>query len=179
MKNREYYIPFSGLKEGKHQFEFAIDNTFFNAYDFNDFNTAELNIHVTLKKLSTMMELAFEASGSVHVNCDTTNEPLDLPLKATLDLVVKFGDSFDNENEVLLVLPHGEHQVDVSQYIYEMIVLALPARKVHPGVLDGTLESEALETLEKLGVKELKEQKEAIEETDPRWDVLKKLLTDK
>ena len=179
MKNREYYIPFSGLKEGKHQFEFAIDNTFFNAYDFNYFNTAELNIHVTLKKLSTMMELAFEASGSVHVNCDTTNEPFDLPLKATLDLVVKFGDSFDNENEVLLVLPHGEHQVDVSQYIYEMIVLALPARKVHPGVLDGTLESEALETLEKLGVKELKEQKEAIEETDPRWDVLKKLLTDK
>ena len=66
MKNREYYIPFSGLKEGKHQFEFAIDNTFFNAYDFNDFNTAELNIHVTLKKLSTMMELAFEASGSVR-----------------------------------------------------------------------------------------------------------------
>ena len=115
----------------------------------------------------------------VYVNCDTTNEPFDLPLKATLDLVVKFGDSFDNENEVLLVLPHGEHQVDVSQYIYEMIVLALPARKVHPGVLDGTLESEALETLEKLGVKELKEQKEAIEETDPRWDVLKKLLTDK
>ena len=159
--------------------EFAIDNTFFNAYDFNDFNTAELNIHVTLKKLSTMMELAFEASGSVHVNCDTTNEPFDLPLKATLDLVVKFGDSFDNENEALLVLPHGEHQVDVSQYIYEMIVLALPARKVHPGVLDGTLESEALETLEKLGVKELKEQKEAIEETDPRWDALKKLLTDK
>jgi uncharacterized metal-binding protein YceD (DUF177 family) len=126
-----------------------------------------------------MMELAFEASGSVHVNCDTTNEPFDLPLKATLDLVVKFGDSFDNENEALLVLPHGEHQVDVSQYIYEMIVLALPARKVHPGVLDGTLESEALETLEKLGVKELKEQKEAIEETDPRWDALKKLLTDK
>ena len=179
MKNREYYIPFSGLKEGKHQFEFAIDNTFFNAYDFNDFNAAELNIHVTLKKLSTMMELAFEASGNVHVNCDTTNEPFDLPLKATLDLVVKFGDSFDNENEALLVLPHGEHQVDVSQYIYEMIVLALPARKVHPGVLDGTLESEALKTLEKLGVKELKEQKEAIEETDPRWDALKKLLTDK
>jgi uncharacterized metal-binding protein YceD (DUF177 family) len=92
---------------------------------------------------------------------------------------VKFGEAFDNENEALLVLPHGEHQVDVSQYIYEMIVLALPAKKVHPGVLDGTLKSEALETLQKLGVKELKEQKEAIEETDPRWDALKKLLTDK
>ena len=100
-------------------------------------------------------------------------------ISETLNTILTTQKSFDNENEALLVLPHGEHQVDVSQYIYEMIVLALPAKKVHPGVLDGTLKSEALETLEKLGVKELKEQKEAIEETDPRWDALKKLLTDK
>ena len=176
MKNREYHIPFSGLKEGKHQFEFAIDNTFFNAYDFNDFNAAELNVHVTLKKLSTMMELAFEATGSVRVNCDTTNEPFDLPLQSSLDLVVKFGEAFDNENEALLVLPHGEHQVDVSQYIYEMIVLALPAKKVHPGVLDGTLKSEALETLEKLGVKELKEQKKSNRRDGPKMGRSKKVI---
>lgn len=179
MKNKEYHIPFSGLKEGKHQFKFVIDNTFFNAYDFNEFNAAKLTVQLTLNKLTTMMELAFNASGTVLVNCDTTNEPFELPLQTSLDLVVKFGEYFDNENEALLVLPHGEHQVDVSQYIYEMIVLALPAKRVHPGVLDGTLESEALKTLEKFGVKELKEQKEEIEETDPRWDALKKLLTDK
>ena len=179
MKNREYHIPFSGLKDGKHQFEFAIDNTFFNAYDYNDFNTAIIQVQVVLNKLSTFMELDFKAQGTVNINCDTTNEPFDLPITAQLSLVVKFGEMFDNENEALLVLPHGEHQVDVAQYMYEMVVLAVPAKRVHPGVLDGSLQSEVLETLERLGVKEIKEQKETIEETDPRWDALKKLLTDK
>jgi len=179
MKNREYHIPFSGLKDGKHQFEFAIDHTFFAAYEYHDFNTAAIQIAVELNKLSTFMELNFKANGAVNLNCDTTNEPFNLDIHAEIDLVVKFGDAFDNENEALLVLPHGEHQVDVSQYMYEMIVLAIPAKRVHPGVLDGSLQSEVLDTLAKLSVKELKEQKEEIEETDPRWDALKKLLTDK
>jgi uncharacterized metal-binding protein YceD (DUF177 family) len=48
---------------------------------------------------------------------------------------------------------------------------------VHPGVLDGTLESEALTKLDELHPKEVKESKN--KETDPRWDSLKKLLTDK
>ncbi|CAI8231002.1 MAG: DUF177 domain-containing protein [Flavobacteriaceae bacterium] len=179
MKNRDYHIPFSGLKDGKHHFEFALDNTFFTTYAFEEFNAAHIQVSVELNKLSTFMELDFKATGSVNINCDTTNEPFDLPIEAAIELVVKFGDEFDNENESLLVLPHGEHQVDVAQYMYEMVVLAVPAKRVHPGVLDGSLESEVLETLEKLGVKELKEQKEEIEETDPRWDALKKLLTDK
>lgn len=179
MKKREYYIAFSGLKEGKHLFSFAIDNTFFNAYGFEDFNTADLKVNVVLNKLSTMMELTFKASGSVNINCDTTNEPFNLPLEANLDLVIKFGETFDDENETLLILPHGEHQVNVAQYLYEMVVLALPAKRVHPGILDGSLKSEALKTLERLGVKQEGVQKKPIEETDPRWDALKKLLTDK
>jgi uncharacterized metal-binding protein YceD (DUF177 family) len=59
-----------------------------------------------------------------------------------------------------------------------LIVLALPAKRVHPGVEDGTLESEILEKLDELSPKE-KDVIEKKENTDPRWDKLKKLLTDK
>jgi uncharacterized metal-binding protein YceD (DUF177 family) len=179
MKNKEYYIPFSGLKEGKHQFNFALENTFFASYDYHDFFAANIKVAVELNKLSSFMELGFKASGTVNINCDTTDEPFDLPIKALLALVVNFGEDINNENDALLVIPHGEHQVDVAQYMYEMVALAVPAKRVHPGVLDGSLQSEVLDTLERLSVKELKEQKEELEETDPRWDALKKLLTDK
>ena len=57
-----------------------------------------------------------------------------------------------------------------------MLVLAVPQKRVHPGVLDGTLKSDALDKLEELQPKETRENKE---QTDPRWDGLKKLLTDK
>jgi uncharacterized metal-binding protein YceD (DUF177 family) len=59
-----------------------------------------------------------------------------------------------------------------------MSVLAVPLKRVHPKVADGSLSSPALDLLDKLSVKELKEEKEQ-DNTDPRWDALKKLKTDK
>ena len=74
-----------------------------------------------------------------------------------------------------MILPHGEHQLDLSQYMYEMIVLAVPLKKIHPGIADGSLKSDVLKKLDELSP----EKKKDIKETDPRWDDLKKLLIDK
>jgi uncharacterized metal-binding protein YceD (DUF177 family) len=93
--------------------------------------------------------------------------------------VVQFGEAYNVDNDELLILPHGEHQIDVSQIIYEMIVLSVPQKRVHPGVKDGTLDSEALRKLKDLEVKQVKPETEKENETDPRWDKLKQLLTDK
>ena len=176
-KHKEFVIPFSGLKQGKHEFDFEIDNTFFESFEYNEFNGAAINLLVLLNKSSTMLELEMTANGTVNVYCDVTNEPYNQAIEANLDLVVKFGDEFNDDNDEILILPHGEFQVNISQYVYEMLVLAVPLKKVHPGVLDGTLESEALAKLDELHPKEVKENKN--KETDPRWDSLKKLLTDK
>lgn len=174
----EFLIPFIGLKLGKHQFEYQINETFFDAFDFEDFEKADIKVNVTLEKKSTMLELAFKHEGTVNVPCDLTGEMFDLPIKGKIKLVVQFGEEFNNDNEELLILPHGEHQIDIKQYVYEMIVLSVPLKKTHPGIKDGTLQSAALDKLKQLEVKEHKEVKQE-EDTDPRWDQLKKLLTDK
>ena len=126
-----------------------------------------------------MLELHFKHKGTINVPCDVTNEDFDLPVKGKLTLIVKFGEVFNDENEELLILPHGEFQVDVSQYIYELIVLSVPVKRIHPGVKDGTLENEAVRALEALSPGEQKVQKKEQEDIDPRWAALKKLLTDK
>ena len=174
---KEYLIPFVGLKIGKHQFDYQIDNTFFKNFDYDEFNDVSVKVDIVLEKKSTMLELDFKHKGTVNVPCDVSGEEFDLPIKGKLKLLVKFGDTFNDENEELLILPHGEFQVNVAQYIYESIVLSVPLRRVHPGVKDGTL-SEVVEKLESLAPKENKteEQKDDI---DPRWENLKKLLTDK
>ncbi len=178
MKNlKEYLIPFAGLKIGKHQFEYQVDKTFFELFDFHEYNDVAIIVEVILEKKSTMLELHFKHKGTINVPCDVTNEDFDLPVKGKLNLIVKFGEAFNNENEELLILPHGEFQVDVSQYIYESIVLSVPFKRVHPGVKEGTLNTEAIDKLESLAPKEQKENKE--EDIDPRWAALKKLLTDK
>ncbi len=176
MKLKGFSIPFSGLKQGKHSFEYKIDNTFFKSFEYNEFNNAAINVTVELNKMSTMLELEMKAKGTVNVFCDISSEPFDQVINARLELVVKFGEEYNDENEEILIIPHGEHQVNISQYLYEMLVLAVPLKRVHPGVLDGTLKSKAVEKLEELQPKEEKENKEDI---DPRWDALKKLITDK
>jgi uncharacterized metal-binding protein YceD (DUF177 family) len=176
MKNKEYSIPFAGLKQGKHKFEYQIDNTFFESFDYHEFNDAALVLHVVLDRMTTVLELDLNAEGTVNVFCDLTNEPFDQKIEASLELLIKFGDEYNDEDDEILIIPHGEHQVNIAQYIYEMLVLAVPPKRIHPGVMDGTLNSEALKKLKELQPKENKKDKNKI---DPRWEALKKLLTDK
>ena len=174
---KEYLIPFIGLKIGKHQFDYQLDNTFFAHFDYDEFNDASIKVSVVLEKKSTMLTLEIKHKGTVNVPCDVSGEEFDLVIKGKLNLIVKFGDTFNDENEELLILPHGEFQVNVAQYIYESIVLSVPLRRIHPGIKDGSL-TDVIEKLEALAPKENKtiEQNNDI---DPRWENLKKLLTDK
>lgn len=175
---KAYTIKFVGLKLGLHDFEYQIDNKFFEHFEYSEFNDANVNVDVTLNKKTTLLEFHFEASGSVNVNCDLTNEPFDQSINNAFDLVVKFGDEYNDENEEILIVPHGEYEINIAQYLYELMVLAVPSKRIHPGVEDGTLDSDILEKLEELSPKgDIK--KDDNEEIDPRWNTLKKLLTDK
>ncbi|KAB5490649.1 MULTISPECIES: YceD family protein [Flagellimonas] len=176
MKLKEFNIPFSGLKLGKHEFVYEIENAFFESFDYQEFNGASIQVKAILEKMGTMMELKIKAKGTVNVDCDLTGEPYDQPISSDLQLVVKFGEEYNDEDDEILIIPHGEHQFNIAQYIYEMLVLAVPQKRVHPGIADGTLKSDILEKLEEL---QPKEKKKPTDKTDPRWDDLKKLLTDK
>jgi uncharacterized metal-binding protein YceD (DUF177 family) len=180
-KSKEYIIPFVGLKLGKHRFEYQINNAFFEIFDYNEFQNSEVKVDVVLEKKSNLLEINFKHKGIVNVPCDLTSEDFDLPVKGKLKLIVRFGESFNNDNEELLILPHGEFEIDIAQYIYELIVLSIPLKRVHPGIKDGSLNTEALSKLKELTIKEKKKEKEEKEEEniDPRWDKLKQLLTDK
>ncbi len=168
----DFLIPFIGLKDGLHRFDFKIDNKFFEGFDFLDFQTAHIQVSLIFEKKTTLLELNFSAKGQVTVPCDITTEPFNLPIDTTFKLVVKFGSVENDDDDEILILPHGSHEIQIAQYIYEMIVLSVPQKKVHPGIAEGTLKSEILEKL-----KDLQPQEKPIsDETDPRWDKLKDLL---
>lgn len=175
MRLRDFDISFSGLKEGTHYFEYNIDNKFFSLFGYQEFNDTDLNCRLTLEKRSTLMNLLIETDGTVNVDCDVSNEPFNQHINAVLKLVIKFGEEFNDEDDEILILPHGEHQFNVGQYIYESIVLSVPSKRVHPSVQDGTLKSIVLDKLQDLSIGDINLQKE---DTDPRWEGLKKLLTD-
>jgi uncharacterized metal-binding protein YceD (DUF177 family) len=175
---KDYIIPFVGLKVGEHHFDYQIDNTFFQNFEYEEFNAVDVKIDLKFEKKTTFLELYFSASGSINVNCDITNEPYNQVINDQLKLVVNFGNEYNDENEDILIVPHGEYEINVAQYIYELIVLAIPVKRLHPGIEDGTLESDILSKLEELSPRE-GHITESSEDIDPRWNNLKKLLTDK
>ncbi|NCT18353.1 MAG: hypothetical protein COZ75_13730 [Flavobacteriaceae bacterium CG_4_8_14_3_um_filter_34_10] len=175
---REFTIPFAGLKQGEHHFEFKIDTKFFTHFEYEEFHNVEVLAKVLLLKKSNSLEFYFEIDGIVNVNCDVTNEPYDQELQGMHHLVVNFGQEFNEDDDALIIIPHNSHEINIAQYIYELIVLSLPAKLVHPGIEDGTLDSDILKKLEELTPKYF-EDKTSDANTDSRWEELKKLLTDK
>lgn len=175
---KEFIIQFVGLKLGEHCFEYKIDKKFFEYFEYEEFNDANVDVSITLTKKATLLELHFKLVGIVNVFCDLTNEPYNQEIENDFDLVVNFGDAYNDENEEILIIPHGDYEINISQYIYELIVLSMPSKRIHPGIKDGTLKSEILDKLEELSPKGIEEEKDK-EDIDPRWNTLKKLLTDK
>lgn len=180
---KEFDISFIGLKEGIHQFEYTIDKKFFDFFNYDEFYDSNVKVVVSFLKNTTIFELDFAFSGWVEVACDVTTELFHQPIEADIHLIVKFGDEYNDENEELLIIPHSENKMNVAQYIYEAIVLAVPIKRIHPGVIDGSLHSEVLEKLKEFEIKdedqEEEQQENKTKENDPRWNKLKNIQIEK
>ena len=166
-----YLIKFSGLKEGIHLFNYELGNKFFKNFDYYDFLDAKLFAKLELEKQSTLLNLKFSFNGEIEVQCDVSMESFNLDLETEHAVVVKFKDDIISTDDKVMFMPAGSHSIDVSHLIYESIILAVPQKKVHPGIENGSLKSEIVEKLEAL-----KPKKNFKEKTDPRWDKLKDLL---
>ena len=96
------------------------------------------------------------------------------PIEAEESLVIKHGDPSESTDEIL-VIPEGQDEFDVSQYLYEYIALALPARRV-PCELDAEkfiCDYDVLDKLKDLAPEEHKEP------NNPMWDQLNKIKFNK
>lgn len=120
------------------------------------------------------MVLWFHVNGTVKIQCDRCLELYDQPVESENKVFIKYGEANFEEGDDVIWVDVNDHQVNVAQMIYDFIILAIPIRQVHPKGKDGkTLcNPEMLERLKNLTHTHEKSE----EETDSRWDELKKLL---
>ena len=96
-KLKEYTIQFVGLKTGIHHYDYQINDEFFEFFEYDDFNHVDVKANLELEKKPNMLDLRFDIKGSININCDVTNEPFDQPIENSLELVVKFGEEYNDE----------------------------------------------------------------------------------
>lgn len=170
-KLRNYDVSFSGLKNGKHQFKFEIDQSFFQLFDTEqEFTNPRITVDVLLEKHTTFLEFEIKIDGTVELVCDITSVDFDHPIENEIKVLVKFGEEYDDSDENVITIPSSDHAFNVAQLIYENVVLSIPMKKVSPDVSD-----EDLEILDQFSPKDIEEIEEKEHESDPRWEALKKL----
>tara|TARA_B100001287_G_C22518914_1_gene451808 strand:- start:204 stop:728 length:525 start_codon:yes stop_codon:yes gene_type:complete len=166
----EYDIAFSGLKEGDHTYIFNVGDSLLKNYGFYEIHNLKIRVEVLFIKKSTLFELSLNGNGSCVLNCDISNEAFPYQLDSELKFVIKFGDKFNDDNDQYIIIPQNSYKFNIAKLIYEMIVLSIPQKRIHPGVIDGSLKSKT--------VKILKDLSPGAKKTvlDPRWNKLKDYL---
>jgi uncharacterized metal-binding protein YceD (DUF177 family) len=164
-------IPFRGLKEGKHDFEFVADNSFFEQFDLSEVKKGLVRISVELVKHSQFLELHFRLGGKVTVTCDRCLDPFVLGIEHQAVLYIRFGEKSYEQSEEVVILADSVNEVRLDQYIYEYVHLALPYQRIHPEI-DGYSGCNP-EMMQKLEDHTSDEESDG---QDPRWDKLKGLI---
>jgi uncharacterized metal-binding protein YceD (DUF177 family) len=167
----KFTIPVYGLKPGRHIYEFDINNKFFDKFDESEVKEGDLSAVVEAEKKSSHIELLIKISGKVKICCDRCLEMFNQELESENRLVVKFGKIRDESDPDILTIPADENELEMDQYIYEFINLALPIKRVHPDDENGN------STCDPEMLKKINEHLSSEEgEEDPRWNELKKLM---
>jgi uncharacterized metal-binding protein YceD (DUF177 family) len=169
---KQFTIPFTGLSVGEHQFDFEISDWFFENFEYSLIKKGDVKVDVVLTKQSTVLVFDFQIEGEVEVCCDLCADDFMIPISGDHRLIVKFGPEASEESDEIIVIPSGEYEIDISQYIYEYINLDIPLKRIHGENAAG----ESLcnpETLQKL--KEIVKENKESKGDDPRWDALKNL----
>lgn len=171
---KKYKIPFSGLTTGKHNFEFEIENSFFDCFEQSLVKKGKLNALVELQKQENMLIVNFTIKGVITLTCDVCLQEFDSPLEIQERVLVKFvNESWDEDSEEIMVLSKNDYELDISTLLYEYINVSVPmyTRCSEQGVdlvCDPAM-------LEKLSEPTAEKDQEEEEKTDPRWAALKNI----
>lgn len=165
---KKFIIDFKGLSIGDHDFNYEIDDKFFECFEYSEIKKGDLKVNITLEKQERMLILNFRINGFVNIICDRCLEYYKQTISGEKILIIKSGENKHEETDEILILPESEYNINVSKYIYEYIVLLLPLKHVHPIDENGNsgCNKDMLEKIKLLSKKK---------KYDNRWDALKKI----
>jgi len=170
---KKYKIPFSGLTTGKHNFEFEIENSFFDCFEESLVKKGTLKALVDLQKQETMLIVNFAIDGIITLTCDVCLQEFDSPISVRERVLVKFvNESWDEDTEEIMVLSKSDYELDIADLLYEFINVCVPiyTRCSEQGI-NQTCDSKMLAILDEHTPDEEQEE----EKTDPRWEALKNI----
>jgi len=169
---KEYLLKFSRLENGSHEFDYHVNDSFFNHFEQSLVEKGEVKVKVVLEKTALVLTLNFALKGKLYIPCNRCLDLVELPIETEHQLFVKFGEVATDISDVdeIMVIEESTTELDLSQHIYEFISLSIPYRVTHAETAKTKCNPEMIKRLNSYLITE--EDKP----TDPRWDALKTII---
>ncbi|MDR1886665.1 MAG: DUF177 domain-containing protein [Prevotellaceae bacterium] len=124
------------MERKRHGFKFDIGAEFFSGFRNTELIKGSAEIFLEVEKFSHFMNVTLNFSGILTVSCDRCLEELDIPVEGENLLSVRFGKAPDtpeeeSPDEDVMYVNAEDEEIDLTDYIYESICLALPIQRVH------------------------------------------------
>ena len=171
-----YSINIVGLSNKQHQFHYDLGGEFFKEYGSDLVSEGSFEVDLLLDKHETFLETEFKIKGTARLICDRSLEPFDYPIKSMARIMFKYGEKDEEISDEIVIIQRDTATLELGQYIYEFIALAIPLKKLHPKFKDDEEDDDDLST-GKIVYSSDPDKDEGTngEDIDPRWNILKKL----
>lgn len=172
-EHNRYNIDIYGLEDKSYEFDYEPGSEFFEEMPQDLIQKGDFKVHLVLEKSSTMIQLRFTIEGTAELTCDRSLEVFDEPVDTEGKIILKFGDHDEEITEEISIINRNRTRINVASYIFELIALALPMKKIHPDLRAQDQEADS-ETLIYSSESQESDVSEA-DKVDPRWEALNKL----
>lgn len=164
---RAYKIEIFGLSNKTHEFSFSFDDSFFTFFENSLVSKGKGTCNVTLTKSDSMITVNAVIEGSIELECDRSLELFDFPISTKREIIYKYGDEEKELSEDVFVILKSEQELNIASFLYELISLEIPMKKLHPKFQSEDEDDELIFSS--------KSEQDDEKPIDPRWEALKKL----
>lgn len=161
-----YYIQLAGMSIGAYEFDFVIDDALLVKYENEDISNLRAEAMMQLTHRPNVMEVKIQLKGSIDLLCDRCLSPFAYDFELEEVAVLKQASkSTDAEINIIIFEPE-KGIVEFDQYIYDMLITALPMQRTHPD------ERQCDQDM----IKRIMTKNNIEKGIDPRWNDLQNLI---
>ena len=130
-ENNTFTIPLAGLPFGHTDYQYVINDSFFEDRDYSEVKKGVVSLHLGVEKMETMFVLTLKFEGKVVLQCDRCGDDYEQAVEDTAEVYLKYGAEKDDEDEDVIIITKDDSEFDISDLVYEYIILSLPIRRTH------------------------------------------------
>lgn len=173
MRSKAYTIEFNKLRAGANAYEFELNADFLQNFEVSPVKNAEIKAFTNVDKSENMLEITTHLQGTAIVNCDTCLAEIPYPVDSEFGFLIKMSEVSNFDDPEMIYLSRNEISYDLSQFLYESILLGMPVKK-NCGDLPEPRECDP-EVLRKFSDNRDSGDDDS-DDGDPRWEKLKDII---